>query len=98
MQSSELNGTAHYVFVIGSTDDFESAEELDSAVEDRMMGSFVSSNFSYDRFSVPAGLDEETIILIGRGLAFSNGWCEDDTISYVMLDPDAYDHDRHVII
>ena len=98
MQSSELGGTAHYVFVIGSTDDFESAEELDDAVDARMMGCFVSSNFSYHRFSVPAGLDEETITLIGRGLAFSNGWCEDDTISYVMLDPDAYDHDGHVII
>jgi hypothetical protein len=33
MQSSELGGTAHYVFVIGSTDDFESAEELDDAVD-----------------------------------------------------------------
>ncbi len=73
MQSSELVGTAHYVFVIGSTDDFESAEELDDAVDARMMGCFVSSNFSYHRFSVPAGLDDETITLIGRVLPFPNG-------------------------
>ena len=79
---------AHFVFVIGSTDDFESANDLHIAAEARAIGNTVDLNFSCHRFSVPSTLDEDTIILIGRGLAFSNGWCEDDTISFLMVDPD----------
>ena len=77
---------AHFVFVIGSTDDFESANDLRIAAEERAIGNTVDLNFSRHRFSVPSTLDEDTIILIGRGLAFSNGWCEDDTISFLMFD------------
>ena len=80
---------AHFVFVIGSTDDFDSANDLHIAAEQRSLGGDVDLNFSCHPFSAPAGLDEDTITLIGRGLAFSNGWCEDDTISFVMVDPAA---------
>ena len=79
---------AHFVFVIGSTDDFDSANDLHIAAEARAIGNTVDLNFSRHAFSVPSTLDEDTIILIGRGLAFSNGWCEDDTISFLMVDPD----------
>ena len=78
---------AHFVFVIGSTDDFESVNDLHIAAEARALGGTVDLNFSCHPFSVPSGLDEDTINLIGRGLAFSNGWCEDDTISFVMVKP-----------
>ena len=77
----------HFVFVIGSTDDFESVNDLHIAAEARALGGTVDLNFSCHPFSVPSGLDEDTINLIGRGLAFSNGWCEDDTISFVMVKP-----------
>ena len=77
----------HFVFVIGSTDDFESVNDLHIAAEARALGGTVDLNFSCHPFSVPSALDEETINLIGRGLAFSNGWCEDDTISFVMVKP-----------
>ena len=78
---------AHFVFVIGSTDDFESVNDLHIAAEARALGGTVDLNFSCHPFSVPSGLDEDTINLIGRGLAFSNGWWEDDTISFVMVKP-----------
>ena len=78
---------AHFVFVIGSTDDFESVNDLHIAAEARALGGTVDLNFSCHPFSVPSALDEDTINLIGRGLAFSNGWCEDDTISFVMVKP-----------
>ena len=78
---------AHFVFVIGSADDFESVNDLHIAAEARALGGTVDLNFSCHPFSVPSALDEETINLIGRGLAFSNGWCEDDTISFVMVKP-----------
>ena len=82
---------AHFVFVIGSTDDFESVNDLHIAAEARALGGVgaFDLNFSCHRFSVPSTLDEDRIILIGRGLAFSNGWCEDDTISFLMVDPAA---------
>ena len=79
---------ARFVFVIGSTDDFDSVNDLHIAAEARALGGDVDLNFSRHAFSVPSALDEDTIILIGRGLAFSNGWCEDDTISFLMVDPD----------
>ena len=77
----------HFVFVIGSTDDFESVNDLHIAAEARALGNTVDLNFSCHPFSVPSALDEDTINLIGRGLACSNGWCEDDTISFVMVKP-----------
>jgi len=75
-----------FIFVIGSTDDFDSAVDLESVA---LHAKCADLNFSCHPFSAPAELDANTIILIGRGLAFSNGWCEDDTISFVMVDPDA---------
>jgi hypothetical protein len=75
-----------FIFVIGSTDDFDSAIDLESVARHARDAPL---NFSCHPFSAPAGLDEDTITLIGRGLAFSNGWCEDDTISFVMVDPAA---------
>lgn len=70
-----------YAFVIGSMDDYDSLEELRAAADpDAVPPPFVS----IFRFQVPDGLDEETITMIGRGYAFSNGWGEDHTFSFVM--------------
>ena len=65
----------HFVFVIGSTDDFESVNDLHIAAEARALGGIVDLNFSCHPFSVPSALDEDTINLIGRGLAFYVAFC-----------------------
>ena len=75
-----------YTFLIGTTDDFESMDE--------MLDHFESSNFldsicncaAYE-FEAPAECDEATVTLIGRGLAFTADWCMDDTFSCVIEGP-----------
>ena len=71
--------TNTYTFIIGSADDFESLEALIDYVEanhDRGM-----LNYSIFEFDEPADLPMDTITMIGRGMAFSNDWCMDDTFS-----------------
>lgn len=75
-----------WVFVIGSTDDFSSPEDLNGAYENGTIGDYNASFFEFD---LPAGsgsdLHEADIATyVGRGMAFSNGWCMDDTISFVI--------------
>jgi hypothetical protein len=36
------------------------------------------------RFSAPADLSDELIVLIGRGKAFSNNWIDDETVSILL--------------
>jgi hypothetical protein len=78
-----------FTFLIGSTDDFESIEDLKACY---FSGdhNFSDYNASVFEFEVPedAGTDEHTVrdiaTYIGRGLAFSNGWCMDDTVSTLL--------------
>ena len=35
----------------------------------------------------PADCDEKTVTMIGRGIAFSNDWCMDDTYSFLVHGP-----------
>ena len=79
-----------YTFIIGSTDDFDSLDELIGYVEannDRGM-----QNYSIFEFDCPAECSEEIVTMMGRGYAFSNDWCMDDTVSCMIegtLDGDA---------
>ena len=73
-----------YTFIIGTTDDFKSIDELIEHFEDRSAGGFVPGNCSADEFEAPESCDQETVTLIGRGIAFSNDWCMDDTYSCVV--------------
>lgn len=66
-----------YYFVIGSMDDFSSQDELKDAVANYEEG-------NYSVFSVFAE-HEYDALMIGRGMAFSNDWCLDGTISYLEM-------------
>ena len=76
--------TRTFTFVIGSMDDFESMDELIEHFENSSYPSSIC-NCSAFEFDVPAeACDHETVTLIGRGYAFSNDWCMDDTFSCVI--------------
>ena len=72
-----------YTFLIGTMDDFESMDEL---LEHFESSSYPSSicNCSAFEFEAPDTCDQETVTMIGRGIAFSNDWCMDDTFSCVV--------------
>ena len=77
-----------FIFLIGSMDDFESLEDLKNT--------YFNGNNTYRNMSVfevelseacrVSGYDSlpEISTLIGRAEAFSNSWCEDDTISTLL--------------
>jgi hypothetical protein len=69
-----------YTFIIGSADDFESLDELISHFESSSFPNSICNCSSYE-FDAPAGCDQDTIVMIGRGYAFSNDWCMDHTFS-----------------
>jgi hypothetical protein len=74
-----------YTFIIGSTDDFETWEDLrDYAVKEGYDGGL---NYSIWEFDCPADCSEELVTMIGRGYAFSNDWCMDDTFSFLIEGP-----------
>ena len=72
-----------YTFLIGTMDDFESLDEM---VDHFAGSSYPSSicNCSAFEFEAPAACDKETVTMIGRGIAFSNDWCMDDTFSCLV--------------
>ena len=71
-----------YTFVIGSTDDFETIDELIDYVEEE--GFAGSRNYSVFEFDCPADCSQQLVTMIGRGYAFSEDWCMDDTFSCVI--------------
>ena len=73
-----MNGWNTYTFVIGTTDDFESIDALLYHIGQAPL------NYSTFEFVAPAGLDEDVVTMIGRGMAFSEDWCMDDTVSWVV--------------
>jgi len=73
-----------YTFIIGSADDFEGIEDLRDYVDQR--GRSGDLNCSLHEFEAPEGCDEETVTMIGRGIAFSNDWCMDHTFSFITED------------
>lgn len=84
----------NFVYVIGSTDDFSSLEELRTyfaKLEDPDCDGGVYPNFStYDvslsEKTVASGYKslEEVATMIGRGEAMTDGWCLDDTVSFIL--------------
>ena len=71
-----------YTFIIGSMDDFVGIEDLQDYVDQE--GRAGNLNYCCHEFEAPAECDEETVTLIGRGIAFSNDWCMDDTFSFLI--------------
>ena len=71
-----------YTFIIGTMDDFDFIESLVDYVEQE--GYRGDLNYSVFEFDCPADCSEETVTMIGRGIAFSNDWCMDDTFSCVI--------------
>ena len=74
-----------YIFIIGSTDDFNSIEELLEAYNEGKLEEYNASVFSYDAPLVGDAFGVDIARLIGFGHAFDNGWCQDDTVSYLMV-------------
>ena len=75
-----------FIFLIGTTDDFESLEDLTNTY---FNGGGAERNMSVFTFDVPdVGTNSLTVrdiaTYIGRGLAFSNDWCMDDTVSVLL--------------
>ena len=75
-----------FIFLIGSTDDFESLEDLQNTY---FNGGVTERNMSVFTFDVPdVGTNSLTVrdiaTYIGRGLAFSNDWCMDGTLSTLL--------------
>ena len=73
-----------YTFIIGSMDDFESIDDMLHYIENKPVTGVMKSNYSIFEFEAPDSCDQETVTLIGRGTAFSNDWCMDDTFSCVI--------------
>jgi hypothetical protein len=75
-----------FIFLIGSTDDFESLEDLENTY---FNGGVTERNMSVFTFDVPdVGTNSLTVrdiaTYIGRGLAFSNDWGMDGTLSTLL--------------
>ena len=75
-----------FTFLIGTTDDFESIEDLKNTY---FNGGVTDRNMSVFTFDVPdVGTNSLTVhdiaTYIGRGLAFSNDWCMDGTLSCLL--------------
>jgi hypothetical protein len=85
-QSLRTNNMKTYTFIIGSMDDFENASALMDEVENKGAGDEDPGNgcYSIHEFEAPEGCDEECVTLIGRGIAFSEGWAQDDSISFLV--------------
>ena len=71
-----------YTFLIGTADDFESLDELIQHFETG--GGTHICNCSAYVFEAPESCSQNTVTMIGRGIAFSNDWCMDDTYSCVV--------------
>jgi hypothetical protein len=76
----------HFIFLIGTSDDFESLEDLKNTY---FNGGVTDRNMSVFTFDVPSvGTNSLTVhdiaTYIGRGLAFSSDWCMDGTLSALL--------------
>jgi len=72
-----------FTFIIGTTDDFESTDALIDHFE--LDGSSISKNCSSFEYTVPDGAySKDMVTMIGRGMAFSEGWSMDGSVSFVV--------------
>lgn len=72
-----LSTAAQYSNAASET--FMKYQQVD-AVDDLLAEEGVSAY----RFSVPADLSDELIVLIARGIAFSDNWLDDETVSILL--------------
>ncbi len=70
--------TKKYVAIIASMDEVESVEEL----KDMLREGQRPENSSVFRFELETDTPE-LASLAGRGYFFENGWCMDDTVSWI---------------
>lgn len=82
MNNNVLTGWNTFTFIIGTTDDFESTDDLIDHFE--LDGSSISKHCSSFEFDAPAGVHEDVVTMIGRGMAFSDGWSMDGSVSFVV--------------
>ena len=77
----------NFVYIIGSMDDFESYEELETAYFENKLGDRNASVF-HIQLRESAGTDalslRDLATLVGRGLAFSNDWGMDGTFGDLL--------------
>ncbi len=71
-----------FTFIIGSTDDFDSIDNLVDHFE--VDGSSITKHCSSFEFDAPTGVHEDVVTMIGRGMAFSEGWSMDGSVSFVV--------------
>lgn len=71
-----------YTYIIGSTDDFETYEQLIAAHDAGNPDNRNMSSFTFE-FPKVEGLDMHYFAqAYGMGCAFDNGWCQDDTLRF----------------
>lgn len=76
--------TYRYVFIIGTVDDFQSQEELIQAFEADNPDGFNMKVFRFDFPKIESHEDNGYRLahIHAYGLAFSNDWCMDGTLSF----------------
>jgi len=79
----------NFVYIIGTTDDFESLEDLKAAYfsGDHNFGDYNASAYRF-QLRADSGTDSMSVQkiahLIGFGLAFSDDWCMEGTFSDLL--------------
>jgi len=78
----------HFVYLIGTADDFESIEDLQNTYFNGMKTPRNMSVYpvSLSEATKVQGYDtlQEVATMIGRGEAMTNDWCLDDTLSILL--------------
>jgi hypothetical protein len=74
----------NYTFIIGSTDDFNTIEDLITHVKLKKLCKNRILNYSIYEFDAPEECDLDTVQLIGYGIAFNNDWGKDGTFSLII--------------
>lgn len=85
-----MTRTRKFKFVIGTMDDFASIDELRAAVASNPAqydGGVSRYEFEVPAFESDTPRDREYLTdlarYVGYGIAFSNDWCQDGTLSYL---------------
>ena len=78
----------HFIYLIGTTDDFGDLEDLKNAYLGHSLGDYNASVYpiSLSEACKVQGYDtlQEIATMIGRGEAMSNDWCLDGTLSCLL--------------